>query len=101
MNEHGPTPWRTSEHQLGVYDADGKQVADVRTGYSYQFQAANARHIVRAANSHDELLNVAHMIADYCFMEVGAWKEGDPIGAVYRAAVDAIANAQPKDRSES
>lgn len=57
---------------------------------------ADAEFVCRAANAHDDLMKVAHLIADYCFTEVGSWQAGDPIGKVYKAAVAAIVKGDGK-----
>jgi hypothetical protein len=55
LAEYSPIPWRIGPiNYADVYDADGEIVALCPKGY--ETTATNAEFIVRACNSHDELL---------------------------------------------
>ena len=49
MSEHTPTPWHPGEDDAYVWGPDGEFVAECE-------DEANAEHIVRAMNSHEDLL---------------------------------------------
>lgn len=55
--KHTPTPWK--EQGLAIRDADGDLICDVYVGGINSTQnEANRAFIVRAVNSHDELLEL-------------------------------------------
>ena len=56
MTKHTPGPWKT-KHGLSIRAPDDKELAEMIRDWDIAFEAqANAEFIVRACNSHYELL---------------------------------------------
>lgn len=84
---HTPTPWRLKEEWI-ITDSKGDTIAEV-IGYSGGFeQKPNGPFIVRACNSHEELLEVCHDLIE-------STKSGDSayLDQAVRKAKKAIAKA--------
>lgn len=65
---HTPTPWRTYAGRAIVFDADGNYVAYCGQSHFIETeeQKANAEFIVRACNSHDELVAALEDLSGLC-----------------------------------
>lgn len=52
--KHTPTPWHNKYYY--IYDENGNDIADSISSKSFGLSEANAAHIVKCVNMHDELV---------------------------------------------
>jgi hypothetical protein len=74
MSKHTPTPWEVNG-QMIVKDCYNEVIADVEASWQFNFPPkrrvnrdicnANAEHIVKCVNSHDELLEALKQALSY------------------------------------
>ena len=106
MAEHAPGPWRVEDYALEddgawfyldtIYDAEGHFVCHTSYtqvwGGSDKYTRANAEFIVRACNSHDELLAILEL---YLTQHKGASPTNTPcVCFICSSARAAIAKAK-------
>lgn len=53
---NAPTPWHLEASQTSIIDSDGLFVADIVSTSGEKQKRANAAHIVKCVNLHDELV---------------------------------------------
>ena len=59
--EHTPTPWVARDEY--IYDKDRNEIATTTTsGFHYSTDEANAAHIVKCVNMHDELVEALRLL---------------------------------------
>lgn len=79
-----PGPWTQGDgyntHATSVFGSNGHRLAQATS-------PADADHIVRCVNAHDDLLAALRDL-------IGSVERGDPIGPAKRAALIAIAKAE-------
>ena len=84
--KHTPTPWKTHiANDVLIVDVNGVDVAEICGEYDVDYEAMsdNAALIVRAVNSHDDLVKaLVRLLAN-----------SEPIGEDYMFANAALANA--------
>lgn len=73
MTNHTPTPWKLATNGWDVLDQENKPLVTPRHTREIDEIAANQAFIVRAVNSHSELLKLIKDI-NYAFYAVGTPK---------------------------
>lgn len=81
--EHSPLPWSAYggriDFKYDIWDAYGNCVADVETGFVDEAtNCANAEFIVRACNSHEELVQAAKLLLTFAIMVRGTMAPSSP-----------------------
>ncbi len=97
MRQHTPGPWRQNDLNPYEVDATGRRIADTRDRGCVchtQEERANAEFIVRACNSHTDLLVACNSIARMCRAELKLC-DAAKLAAIYQTATAAIAKAKP------
>ena len=85
--KHTPTPWHTEDNEGGsrkLVDADGEfisyiSVSRYQDGRRDPVAKANAAHIVRCVNAHDELVALVRAITDnrqHCYIPTTGGPKG-------------------------
>lgn len=111
MNTDNSLPWRADHSRMGfgarIWDSEGSLACDVdNASLEPEENRARAEFIVLAANAHDDLVKAAEYALEY--IEADRDFDEEPLepsasmqDGVIQELRDAIANAQPKERSKS
>ena len=100
--EHTPTPWRMMKGKQPVYKRTIEGIATI--GAPYKFHAnemsiseaqANAEFIVRAVNSHDELVEALKTMYGY-FNDIVIHDDQKTSDFILECAREALAKAESK-----
>ena len=89
--QHTPTPWDLQTLRVSLVP-----VMIRVNGYTKETAAANAAFIVRACNSHAQLLDALNGLFEHCAMVHKCWGDGDntkEAAAAIKAGEAAIASA--------
>ena len=89
--QHTPTPWDLQTLRVSLVP-----VMIRVNGYTKETAAANAAFIVRACNSHAQLLDALNGLFEHCAMVHKCWGDGDntkEADAAIKAGEAAIASA--------
>jgi hypothetical protein len=63
VNVHTPTPWSLVD-STEIYGADSRRVGDLAEVVQSRRQLADAAHIVRCVNHHDQLVAALQLLTD-------------------------------------
>lgn len=95
MTKHTPTPWHgecTISGDVVIHTENREELFILQNG-SCSENKATAAFIVRACNSHDELVKALETARDF----IGAWLDSQPSGTIcpeFTAVCTAIAKAK-------